>query len=198
MEWLTDQMRARSEPAVQMLVMRELDTPRATHVFERGSFLKPGEPVAPGVPEVLDAIAPPTAGNRLALARWLVDSRHPLSARVEVNRMWAQYFGTGLVETLDDFGAQADTCTHPALLDYLATELVRGGWHRKRLHRMIVLSATYRQASAARPETLERDPENRWLARAVAIAIAGRAGARQCPGSGRRAQHGVGRPQRIG
>jgi hypothetical protein len=103
--------------------------------------------------------------NRLGLARWLVDGRNPLTARVLVNRIWQQYFGLGLVRTAEDFGVRGEMPTHPELLDYLATELVDSKWDLKKLHRRIVLSATYRQAATATPAKLERDPENRLLAR---------------------------------
>ena len=147
------------------LVMSELPEPRPTHVLERGSFLSPGEAVEPGVPAAygeLPADAPP---NRLGFARWLVDGRNPLTARVTVNRFWEQLFGRGLVPTSDDFGVQGDPPTHPELLDWLAAEFVDGGWSVKGLQRLIVTSSTYRQSSAVRPELLERDPENRLLAR---------------------------------
>src|SRR5438270_4155909 len=103
--------------------------------------------------------------NRLGLARWLVSGHHPLTARVLVNRVWQQYFGLGLVRTAEDFGARGEPPTHPELLDYLATELVDGGWDLKKFHKRIVLSATYRQASATSREKFDRDPENRLLAR---------------------------------
>jgi hypothetical protein len=103
--------------------------------------------------------------NRLGLARWLTDPRHPLTARVAVNRWWLMYFGAGLVETAEDFGTQGAAPTHPELLDWLATELVRTGWDVKALQRRIVTSATYRQSSRVTPQLVERDPNNRLLAR---------------------------------
>jgi hypothetical protein len=170
LEWRSAEMQRRGEPAVQMLVMREREQPRATHVFQRGSFLTPGERVEAGTPAVLDCL-PAAGGNRVALARWLVDERNPLTARVAVNRLWAQYFGVGLVETLDDFGAQAPPCSHPELLDWLAGELIGGGWHWKRLHRLIVTSATYRQQAAASERAMRVDPENRLLSRAPRLRL---------------------------
>ncbi len=103
--------------------------------------------------------------NRLGLARWLVSPGNPLSARVAVNREWQMVFGTGLVKTVDDFGAQGDAPSHPELLDWLATEFVDSGWDLKHVLRLMVTSATYRQGSPATPEGLRRDPENRLLAR---------------------------------
>jgi hypothetical protein len=103
--------------------------------------------------------------DRLDLARWLVDKRNPLTARVTANRIWQNHFGRGLVFTSDDFGTQGEPPSHSELLDWLAAELQDGGWRLKRLHRLIVTSATYRQSAVARPELVERDPYNTWLAR---------------------------------
>ena len=143
------------------------EEPRETHVLVRGAYDQPGERVRPGVPAVLPPLAAPGGGGgtRLDLARWLVADAHPLTARVTVNRIWRQYFGTGLVATTNDFGTRGDLPSHPALLDWLATELAGNGWDLKALHRLIVTSATYRQSSRVRPEHLERDPGNRLLAR---------------------------------
>jgi hypothetical protein len=105
------------------------------------------------------------------LARWLVDSRNPLTARVVVNRLWQHYFGLGLVETDNDFGTQGTPPSHPELLDWLATEFVRQGWSLKAMHRLIVTSATYRQSSKARPELTAVDARNRLLARQVRLRL---------------------------
>jgi cytochrome c553 len=148
------------------MVMQELPQPRAGFVLNRGNYDAPGEPVAPGVPEAL--LAPWPAGaprNRLGLARWLTQPDHPLTARVVVNRFWAQLFGTGLVKTLEDFGSQSEWPSHPELLDWLAREFVDSGWNVKALFRTLVLSATYRQTSSATPDAIASDPENRLLAR---------------------------------
>jgi hypothetical protein len=147
------------------LVMQELDTPRRTTIFLRGDFLSPGEEVRPDTPACLPPMDPSWPRNRLGLAQWLVASTNPLTPRVQANRAWAQFFGRGLVETLEDFGSQAEPPSHPALLDWLAVELRDRGWSLKLLHRRIVESATYRQSSALRPELAARDPENRLLAR---------------------------------
>ncbi|HEY2839258.1 MAG TPA: PSD1 and planctomycete cytochrome C domain-containing protein [Pirellulales bacterium] len=147
------------------LVMTERAEPRETHVQIRGNFLSPGRRVSPGVPSVLPPLPEGAAANRLNLARWLVDKDNPLTPRVAVNRLWEQYFATGLVATSEDFGTQGERPSHPELLDYLASELVREHWSLKKLHRLIVTSATYRQSSRVTPELSERDPRNRLLAR---------------------------------
>lgn len=148
------------------LVMRELDEPRETHVFMGGSFLSPGERVYPAAPDVLPAIdAEPRGANRLDLARWLVSRENPLTARVTVNRIWQEYFGTGIVKTPEDFGVQGERPVHPGLLDWLAVEFMESGWSMKALHRLIVTSAAYRQSPFAAPGKIERDPENRLLSR---------------------------------
>ena len=103
--------------------------------------------------------------NRLGLAKWLVDPANPITARVTVNRFWQMYFGAGLVKTIEDFGLQGDWPSNPDLLDWLATEFIRSGWDVKGMQKLIVMSATYRQSSTATPELLQRDPDNRLLAR---------------------------------
>ncbi len=153
------------DPLPTTLVMRELETPRTTHILERGSFLSPGKAVTPGVPGVLpqpDADSPP---NRLGLARWLTSPHNPLTARVTVNRLWDQVFGRGLVGTTEDFGTQGELPSHPALLDWLALQFQTDDWSTKRILRRMVLSATYRQASKLSEELRKRDPQNRLLAR---------------------------------
>ena len=147
------------------LVMQETATPQSTHVLKRGQYDAPGETVEVGVPEVLPPLPADAPRNRLGLARWLVSPAHPLTARVEVNRRWLQCFGEGFVATLNDFGVQGDAPSHPELLDWLAVRFVKSGWDVKQLLRAIVTSATYRQASAATPALLQRDPANRLLAR---------------------------------
>lgn len=146
------------------LVMKSRPEPRETFVHVRGNFLDHGAKVTPGVPAVLHALPAQERPDRLGLARWLVDPANPLVARVTVNRHWEAFFGRGLVETVEDFGTQGDPPTHAELLDWLALEFVRGGWSSKSLHRLIVLSATYRQAARFDAELRERDPYNRLLA----------------------------------
>lgn len=147
---------------------------RTTQVLERGEFLRPGEEVSPGVPEALHPLTaldrPPT---RLDFARWLVDRRSPTAARSIVNRLWQGHFGTGLVESAEDLGAQSPLPSHPRLLDWLAVELMDNGWSLKHVHRLITASETYRQASRIRPELLARDPLNRLLARGARYRVDG-------------------------
>ncbi|MCC7236307.1 MAG: DUF1553 domain-containing protein [Bryobacterales bacterium] len=153
----------RSFPTV--MVMAERGERRPTHILNRGQYDKPGEVVEPGVPAQLHPLPAGAPNNRLGFARWLVDPGNPLTARVAVNRFWQMMFGVGLVKTVEDFGLQGEWPSHPALLDWLATEFVRSGWDTKALLKTMVTSAAYRQSSAATHELLQRDPENRLLAR---------------------------------
>ena len=146
------------------LVMQELPKPRPTMVFERGDYTRPAERVEAGVPAVLHPYSSST-GDRLALARWLVDRRNPLVARVTVNRWWAEIFGHGIVETVEDFGIKGQPPTHAELLDWLAVEFMDNAWSMKQVLREIVTSATYRQSSVVTPELLERDDQNQLYAR---------------------------------
>ena len=145
--------------------MAEQPKRRETFILKRGQFDQPSDKVEPGVPAFMPPL-PKTAPNRLALARWLVDPSHPLTARVAVNRWWAAYFGIGIVETVEDFGLQGELPSHPELLDWLATELIRTGWDLKTMQKLIVTSATYGQASRVSSEHLAKDPKNRLLAHA--------------------------------
>jgi hypothetical protein len=147
------------------MVMEELPRPRDTFVLVRGQYDKHGEKVTAAVPATLPPLPQGAPANRLGLARWLVDPANPLTARVAVNRSWQMVFGTGLVKTVEDFGSQGEWPSHAELLDWLATELVRSGWDVKALQRLIVTSATYRQSSKVTPALLQKDPDNRLLAR---------------------------------
>jgi hypothetical protein len=158
----------KSLPAV--MVMEELPKPRELFVLKRGQYDARGEAVSVGVPAIFPPLGTPVAHapgspNRSDLANWLVSPEHPLTARVAVNRWWQMYFGTGLVKTVEDFGTTGELPSHPHLLDWLATELVRTGWDVKAMQRLIVTSATYRQDSRITKELAERDSENRLLAR---------------------------------
>jgi len=162
---LQKELRALGIPTA--LVMREgagYERPSA-FVRRRGNFMDKGDQVYAGVPASLHAMRDDQMPNRLGLAHWLIDEANPLTARVVVNRAWEQFFGRGIVETSEDFGTQGTPPSHPELLDWLATEFVQQGWSQKAIHKLIVSSATYRQASEASPSLVERDPYNRLLAR---------------------------------
>ena len=164
------------------LVLQPREMARETHLLKRGDFLKPAEKVGPGVPRVLHQLPADAPRDRLAFARWLADRRSPTTARAFVNRVWQAYFGTGLVSSSEDFGTQSETPSHPELLDWLAVEFMEptatsgekpAAWSLKHLHRLIVMSSTYRQSSRISdpiPKSALRiphseDPENRLLAR---------------------------------
>ena len=162
------------------MVMAEASSPRKATVLVRGAYDAPGEPVEPGAMESLLVPWPEGAPrNRLGLAQWLTRPDHPLTGRVVVNRLWAQLFGTGIVKTVEDFGSQGEWPSHPELLDRLARDFVDGphggaagrAWDVKALLKTLVLSATYRQDSAVTPALLERDPENRLLARGPRVRL---------------------------
>ncbi|PWU09470.1 MAG: hypothetical protein C5B50_27200 [Verrucomicrobia bacterium] len=146
------------------MISKELDKPRSAWVLVRGQYDKHGDAVTPGVPAILPPLPPSEKTNRLTFAKWLVDPKHPLTARVTVNRFWQQFFGVGIVKTAEDFGAKGEWPSHPELLDWLATDFI-SGWDVKNLVRLIVTSATYRQDSRVTPHLIEADPENRLLAR---------------------------------
>jgi hypothetical protein len=150
----------------QIMVMEEMPGRRPTHVLYRGSYDSPKEKVEPDVPAAVLPFPESLPRNRLGLARWLLDDRHPLTARVAVNRIWQIFFQQGLVVTAEDFGSQGTPPTHPELLDRLARDFMNSGWNVKELCRRIVLSSTYRQSSRPKdPTTLTRDPDNALLAR---------------------------------
>ena len=146
------------------LVMIEMEKPRTSTVFQRGNYRKPGERVQAGTPAALHTASqgPP---NRLTLARWLVDRKNPLVARVTVNRWWAEIFGQGIVPTVEDFGAKGDSPSHPDLLDWLAVEFMENGWSMKKLLKTIVMSSTYQQSSKVSRKLFELDDTNTLLAR---------------------------------
>ena len=176
--WPTDSLPVGLQP-VKLPVMRELpsDSSRVTHEFVRGNWLVPGEVVTPGLPGSFTKFAQSKTlvknqNNRLDLARWIVSDDNPLTARVVVNRFWEQLYGTGLVETLEDFGTQGAKPSHPELLDFLALRFRNEQhWSVKKLLRELVLSATYRQQSTATPEQQKTDPQNRLLARGPRVRL---------------------------
>jgi len=158
-------LRARHPEGATQLVLKARDDHRMTSVLQRGDFLKPLKAVEPGVPSFLNPLPDGGRPDRLAFARWLVDRRAPTTARAAVNRVWQAYFGTGLVGTPEDLGTQSEPPSHPELLDWLSVELMENGWSLKALHRLVVGSAAYRQASRVTPELLAKDPYNRLLGR---------------------------------
>ncbi len=154
------------------MIFEEKSTPRETHVLIRGDFLKPGVKVFPGVLSVLNPLEKgDSSPNRLDLAKWLLNGKNPLTARVTMNRVWLRHFGRGLVKTSEDFGAQGEKPSHPELLDWLATEFIHQGWSLKAMHRLIMTSSMYRQSSRLTPELKERDPENVLLARSPRLRV---------------------------
>jgi hypothetical protein len=152
--------------SIEVPVMNELSEPRETHVLVRGDFKKKGERVFADVPEIMPALSTTNGAspNRLDFARWLFSGKQPLTARVAVNRIWQHHFGEGLVRTMADFGRYGDRPSHPELLDWLAVRFAESDWDVKAMHRLIVNSATYRQASMRRAELGRVDPQNRLLA----------------------------------
>ena len=152
--------------------MRDMDKPRDTFLLERGRYDKLGRQVTPNVPGWLPVLPAASPRNRLGLAQWLVSPDHPLTARVTVNRYWQHFFGEGLVKTVSDLGAQGELPSHPELLDWLAVRFIRSGWDVKALHKLIVLSSTYRQSSSCPPVQRAQDPENRLLARGPRLRLA--------------------------
>jgi hypothetical protein len=151
-----------------VMVMEDLPEPRPTFVLERGQYDAPGKPVYPATPNAILPFPETSPADRAGLADWLLDERHPLTARVAVNRFWQLLFGRGIVKTSEDFGSQGDLPSHPELLDWLAIHFRESGWDVKALLKRIVLSATYRQSSRADAAERAADPDNQWLARGPA------------------------------
>ncbi|MBT5903625.1 MAG: DUF1553 domain-containing protein [Opitutaceae bacterium] len=165
------------EHVVRVSIMDEMETPRETFLLDRGAYDQPdkSQVLHPTVPDSLPPMADDLPRNRLGLAKWLLDESNPLTARVQVNRYWQMYFGTGLVKTPEDFGSQGAVPSHPELLDWLASEFRDSGWDIKAMQKRIVMSATYRQSSKVTPELLENDPANRLLARSPRFRLSGQA-----------------------
>jgi mono/diheme cytochrome c family protein len=158
--------KAPKPPTSKAQTLAQAANPRKTHIHIRGDFLRKGDEVSPDTPAVLHPLkASGSTPNRLDLAHWLTDPANPLTARVTVNRMWGHLFGRPLVVSVEDFGTRGEKPSHPELLDWLATELPARGWSRKAMIKLIVTSATYRQSSRVRPDLVDRDPNNTWLAR---------------------------------
>jgi hypothetical protein len=148
----------------RVMVMRD-DKPRDTFLLNRGNYEQPKDKVSFATPAFLNAMPEGFPHNRLGFARWLFTPENPLTARVQVNRIWQLFFGVGLVKTSEDFGVQSEMPVHPELLDWLAVQFRENKWSHKSMCRLITHSATYRQSSRVNQELLQRDPENRFLAR---------------------------------
>ena len=166
-----EQQEIRARGSVTLVMQERPNSEPATHILARGVYTAKGELVPANVPAALPPLAAAAPHNRLELAQWLVDPANPLPARVTVNRFWLQCFGSGIVETAQDFGATGARPSHPQLLDWLATEFIESGWNPRHILKLIVSSATYRQSAAISPEKLEKDPYNRLLARGPRIRL---------------------------
>ncbi|MEM1441092.1 MAG: PSD1 and planctomycete cytochrome C domain-containing protein [Verrucomicrobiota bacterium] len=164
---LNEELRKTRESVVEVMVMEDNppDKMRKTFILDRGDYQAPTTEVSADTPSFLPPMDESLPKNRLGLAQWLVDRENPLTARVVVNRLWAQFFGVGIVKTAEDFGVQGELPKHPELIDWLAVEFIESGWDVKHLVRLITTSSTYRQSSEITPEKWERDPENRLVSR---------------------------------
>ncbi|TMU57350.1 DUF1553 domain-containing protein [Flagellimonas algicola] len=162
-----------AERVQEIMVMKEMDRPRETFVLERGLYDQYGEQVYPNTPDKIFAFPDNYEKNRLGLAKWVTSKENPLTARVAVNRYWKNIFGTGIVRTVEDFGNQGELPSHPALLDWLAIQFMKSGWDVKALHKIMVMSNTYRQSSVTTQELLEKDKANRLLARGPSSRLTG-------------------------
>jgi hypothetical protein len=152
----------------ELMVMQEMRKPKQAHVLLRGNYDAPGEKVFPATPQSILPFPKNLPKNRYGLAQWLTHPDNPLTARVEVNRLWQNFFGTGLVKTTEDFGNQGEMPSHPELLDWLAVTFRESGWDIKKINKLIVMSATYRQDSRTSKDMRDKDPENRLYARGPA------------------------------
>jgi len=177
---LSQESGIKSQKATSVMVMQDnaANKTRKTYILDRGAYDQPIKDgpdavVSPGVPAALPGLAGGAAPNRLGLAQWLTSGKHPLTARVAVNRYWALLFGRGLVKSVDDFGNQGSPPTHPELLDWMAADFVENGWNVKRMLKQIVLSATYRQSSRLTPQLAKGDPANILLARSPRFRLQG-------------------------
>ena len=172
MRWRAEQHRLNlelrgiaSRGATTLVMEERTDQKPFAHTLYRGAYDQKRDRVEAGTPSVLPPMAAALPRNRLGFARWLFTEDHPLTARVAVNRMWQEIFGTGLVKTADDFGSQGEPPSHPQLLDWLAVDFRESGWDVKRFYRQVLTSAAYRQMALTTPEKLAKDPENRLLSR---------------------------------
>jgi hypothetical protein len=158
-----DDARAKGDAGAKGLKAAQDKVEKAQAALARATVELSAEPGVAYTPRSAERFPETSSGRRLALARWVVDAKNPLTARVAVNHLWARHFAQGLVPSVDDFGANGRVATHPALLDWLASELTENGWRMKHVHRLIVASAAYRQASVAEAKNLSADPDGQWL-----------------------------------
>ncbi|MEM7234359.1 MAG: PSD1 and planctomycete cytochrome C domain-containing protein [Planctomycetota bacterium] len=157
------------------MILEDQEKPRMTYILSRGNYDSPlkDQPVEPGVPAALPALPKDAPRNRLGLAKWIVDPKHPLTARVAVNRYWQLFFGRGIITSMGDFGTRGEAPSHPKLLDYLASDFVDSAWDVKRMIRQILLSATYRQSARVSDDKLEKDPSNALVSRGPRFRLQG-------------------------
>ncbi len=172
---LTAALAAKSKPLTTVMILEDLGKPRMTYVLQRGQYNMPikEEEILPDTPAFLPPMMEGAPKNRLGLAQWLMDPKHPLTSRVAINRYWQILFGEGFVRTAGDFGNQGSWPSHPQLLDYLAVDFVESGWDVKRMLKQIVMSNTYRQTSRQTADLREKDPQNRLLARGPRFRLQG-------------------------
>ncbi|NIJ45244.1 hypothetical protein FHR24_001683 [Wenyingzhuangia heitensis] len=161
------------DPIQQIMVLKESKLNRQTYLLERGNYDSPADSVFPNVPERIYPIDDKLPKNRLGLAKWITDKKHPLTARVAVNRYWQNLFGRGIVNTSEDFGNQGEIPSHPKLLDWLATSFIESGWDIKKLHKTIMMSHTYQQSSSITKQLAEIDIDNILLARGPSVRLSG-------------------------
>ncbi|MDB5275327.1 MAG: hypothetical protein JWR61_282 [Ferruginibacter sp.] len=171
LQQLRNRLADSTENIPELMVMQEMPQPRKTHILLRGNYDAPGDEVTANTPASILPFAPNLPRNRYGLAMWMTDPKHPLTARVAVNRYWQNFFGTGLVKTTEDFGNQGELPSHPELLDWLAVNFIESGWDVKKLNKLIVMSATYRQSSVASAEAKAKDPANRLLSHGPAVRL---------------------------
>jgi len=155
----------RKRGATTLVMQEKTDTKPSAHILLRGNYTSEGAEVSAATPAALPPMAQDAPRNRLGLARWMVSRQNPLVARVTVNRLWSQLFGTGIVETTEDFGVMGSRPSNQELLDWLAVEFMDSGWNFRQIVKTMVMSATYRQSEVVSPEKLEKDPQNKWLSR---------------------------------
>jgi len=155
----------RKRGATTLVMQEKTDTKPIAHILLRGNYTTEGAEVSAATPAALPPMAQDAPRNRLGLARWIMSRQNPLVARVTVNRLWSQLFGTGIVETTEDFGVMGSRPSDQELLDWLAVEFMDSGWNFRQTVKTMVMSATYRQSEAISPEKLEKDPQNKWLSR---------------------------------